>query len=76
MPPENQKVAVWIPSQGTCLGFRPGPQLGAQEKQAHIDVSPPLFPSLPLSLKINIQKKEKDITKTLYLGSFPIPATL
>ena len=25
--PVNQKVIGWIPSQGTCLGCRPGPQL-------------------------------------------------
>ena len=24
--PVNQRVAGWIPSQGTCLGCRPGPQ--------------------------------------------------
>ena len=24
--PVNQRVAGSIPSQGTCLGFRPGPQ--------------------------------------------------
>ena len=41
--PENQRVAGSIPSQGTCLGFRPGPQLGACERQPHIDVSLPLF---------------------------------
>ena len=23
--PEKQRVAGWMPSQGTCLGFRPGP---------------------------------------------------
>ena len=27
--PENQPVAGSIPSQGTCLGCRPGPQCGA-----------------------------------------------
>ena len=26
--PANQRVAGWIPSQGTSLGCRPGPQLG------------------------------------------------
>ena len=24
--PVNQRVAGWIPSQGTCLGCKPGPQ--------------------------------------------------
>ena len=40
----NQKVTSWIPSQGTCLGCRPGPQEGTHEKQPHIDVSLPLHP--------------------------------
>ena len=31
--PENQRVAGLIPSQGTCLGFEPGPHLGARESQ-------------------------------------------
>ena len=51
--PANGKVAGLIPSQGTCLGCKPGPQLGACERQwivrgdrlslSHIDVSLPLF---------------------------------
>ena len=41
--PANQRVAGWIPSQGTCLGCRPGPQWGARERQPHPDVSLPLF---------------------------------
>ena len=36
--PENQKIASSIPSQNTCLGCRPGPQLEACERQP-IDVS-------------------------------------
>ena len=48
--PENLKVAGLSASQGTCLGCRLGPQLGAYERQL-IDVSLPLPPS-PLSLKI------------------------
>ena len=39
----NQRVAGLIPGQGTCLGCRPGPQLGTHEGQPHIDVSLPLF---------------------------------
>ena len=35
----NQGVAGLIPSQGTCLRCRPAPQLGARERQPHIDVS-------------------------------------
>ena len=31
--PVNQKVAGSIPSQGTNLSCRPGPQLGAYERQ-------------------------------------------
>ena len=36
--PANQKVTSSIPSQGTCLGCGPGPQLGACKRQP-IDVS-------------------------------------
>ena len=41
--PANQRVASSIPSQSTCLGCRPGPQLGACEGQPYIDVSLPFF---------------------------------
>ena len=41
--PVNQRVDGSIPSQGTCLGCRPGPELGLCEGQPHIDVSIPLF---------------------------------
>ena len=44
--PAKQGVARSIPSQGTWLGFGPGPQWGASERQPHIDVSFPLFPSV------------------------------
>ena len=44
-PPTNQKVTSLIPSQGTCLGCGPGPQLLACERQ-RIGVSLPPFPSL------------------------------
>ena len=44
--PVNQRVTGLIPSQGTCLGCKPGPHWGACEKQPHIDVSFSLsFPS-------------------------------
>ena len=49
----NQKAACLIPSQGTCLGCRPGPQCGVRERQPHTDVSPPLFLSPFPSLKIS-----------------------
>ena len=60
--PVNRKVADLIPSQGTCLGCGPGPQLGAYERQPHIDMSP-LSPSRPLSLKINkiLTKNQTDV---------------
>ena len=46
--PMNQGGTGSIPSQGTSLGYRPGPQLGACERQTHMDVSLPLFlPSFP-----------------------------
>ena len=57
--PENRKVAGLISGQGTGLGFGPGPQLGACERQpidvslTHQHFSPSLSPSLPLSSKIN-----------------------
>ena len=35
-------LADSIPSQDTCLGCRPGPQLGACERQP-INISLPLF---------------------------------
>ena len=41
--PANQRVAGWIPCQGTCLGSRPGPQWAVRERQPHTDVSLPLF---------------------------------
>ena len=40
--PTNQKVTSLIPTEDTCLGCGPGPQLGACERQL-IDVSLPLF---------------------------------
>ena len=39
----NQRVTGLIPSQGTCLGCRLGPQLEACEGQPHINVSLPLL---------------------------------
>ena len=51
--PANQRVAGSICIYGTCLGCRPGPQLGAYKRQAHIDISLLLF-LLPFpSPKIN-----------------------
>ena len=62
--PVNQEAAGLIPSQGTCVGCGAGPPFGACERQP-IDVGishtlmfpfPSLFPSLPLSLKVNFLK--------------------
>ena len=48
--PSNLRVTGWIPSQGTCLGCRPGPKLGVRMRQPHIDVPLSLFlPPFPLS---------------------------
>ena len=52
--PVNQRVAGWIPSQGTFLDCGPGPQWGAFKRQPNSDVSLPLF--LPFSLKMNLKK--------------------
>ena len=41
--PVNQRVTGLIPSQGTCLGCGPGPQLGVYNRQPHVNVSLPLF---------------------------------
>ena len=61
--PANQRVTGFIPSQGTCLGCGPGPQLGggAHERQPHIDVS---LPSSPSSLSKN---KIKNIYIYIYV---------
>ena len=64
--PANQKVTSLIPSQGICLGFGRGSQLGECNSQSiflsHIDVSLPLFVSFscpsPLS-KNKIFNKER-----------------
>ena len=53
----KQRVASSIPSQGTCLGCRPGPQLGAHKRQPHIDISLPVFLISPLRInKWNLKK--------------------
>ena len=52
--PVSQRVAGSIPSQGTCLGCGPGPQVvGMQEATTHWCFSLSLSPSLLLSLKVN-----------------------
>ena len=55
--PENQKITSSIPSQGTCLGCRPGPRVGVCERQL-IDVSLTHDVSLPFfSLPSPVSKK-------------------
>ena len=44
----NKRVTGSILSQGTCLGCGPGLQLGAHEKQPHIDVFLPPLPSIKI----------------------------
>ena len=60
--PVNCRVTGSIPSQGTCLGCRPGSQVRACKRRP-IDVSLPLSPSLSLSLK-NKQKIFKKIKRS------------
>ena len=45
----KQRVASSIPSQGTCLGCRLGPQQGALKRQLHIAISLPPCPSLKVN---------------------------
>ena len=51
---------------GHMSGLGPGPQLGICERQP-IDVSLPVFPLLPFSLKIKINKIFKNKIKIKYL---------
>ena len=37
--PVNGKVAGPIPSQGTCLGCRPGPHFGVYERQPFMSLA-------------------------------------
>ena len=51
--PENQKVtgSGSVPSQGTCLGCGPGPQLRGMEGATNRCFSPSISASIALSLK-------------------------
>ena len=73
--PANQKVTGSIPSQGTCLGCRPGTQLGVCKRQP-ISVSLPLFlPPFPLSKnKYNLKQlfKEKKYSWKVYVSFGPL----
>ena len=61
---QTKGLPLPIPSQDTCLGCRPGPQLGTCEREpidislTHWWFSPSLSPSLSRSLKINFFKKQ------------------
>ena len=60
--PVNQRVTGSNPSQGMCLGCRPGsPVWGTQEATTHGCFSSSLSPSFPLCLKLTnkIFKKKK-----------------
>ena len=61
--PVNQRVTSSIPSQGTCLGCRPGPQQGTMwEATTQWCLSPSLSPFIPFCLKINkynLKKRRK-----------------
>ena len=74
--PANQKVTSSIPSQGTCLGCRPGPQLGACKRQlatnwcfSHTTMFLYLPPSPSLSKKKERERKDVQfkVLKTLGL---------
>ena len=54
--PVNGKVASSIPSQSTCLGCGPGPQLGACERQ--LISCTQMFLSLSISLPSPLSKKK------------------
>ena len=44
----NQRVASSIPTQGTCLGCRPGPHWEMHKRQQHTDIFS-LSTSFPIS---------------------------
>ena len=61
--PVDQKAASWIPSQDACLGCRPGPQLGACERQLINLSHTSMFPSLPPSFLLSKNKQIKSFKK-------------
>ena len=77
--PQSKKVTGLIPSQGTCLGCGPSPQLGHMQEAtnqyfSHRCFSPSISPILPLSLKINkIFKKHIKIQLTYNIVSVSGP---
>ena len=68
--PAKQRVTGSIPSQGTCLACGPGPQLGACERQPHINVSLPLFlPPFPSLSKNKLKSLLKNSNDTINSSS-------
>ena len=67
--PANQRVTSSIPGQGTCLGCRPGPQLGVHVRQPHTDVPLP-SPSLKNKFK-NVFKKLGIVGLNSYFQAMP-----
>ena len=66
--PSNQRIASLIPSQGICLGFRPGSLYGVCKKQPNIDVSLLLSLPSPLSKNKLIKSFKERIKKKLNLN--------
>ena len=58
--PANQRVAGLIPSQGTCMDYRPGPQLGCARGNHTL-----MFLSLPFSLPSSLSLKKKKKSQLL-----------
>ena len=71
VPAQEQKGHHSTPSQGTCLGCRPGPQLGAHKRQPHTGVPLPLFlPPFPTGKINKILKKKKNKQPNLLCAQF------
>ena len=55
--PADQRVTGSTPSQGTGLGFGPGPQFGARKRQpADVSLTHPIFLSFSFSLPSPLSK--------------------
>ena len=68
--PMNQKVISSIPSQGKCLGCRPGPQLGVCERQLIQCFSPSLSPLFSFSLNKSTNKSLKNFHRPILISPF------
>ena len=58
--PAKQKVVDLIPSQGTCLGYGFGPQVGMHKRGNQC-----FSPSFPLSLKVNKYNLKKILVTSI-----------